>query len=193
MILLSRTLALMGCTGSSDASQAVPQDTGSADTAYGDTAPEDSSDTDFSGETEGNCDGHGAGETVAFTSVYGGNVASETYTNTVDARVFDTEAEWLAFLGGMTLEGDVGAIDFASQRVVAGFVVVPNTCGLIVGDIAVTQKSGEAVHVDFTVTDTSGACDTQCSAMGQALVAVAVARDAVGEPSVCTRREDGGC
>ena len=74
-----------------------------------------------------------------------------------------------------------------------GFVVVPSTCGLTIGDIDVTQAAGEVIHIDFTVTDISGACDTACSMVGQALVAVAVTRDDLGKPTVCARRGGGGC
>ncbi len=191
MLLLLHALASFGCTGSGDASAATgDEDSSTSDT---DTGHADSGDTDVSGETAGTCEGYGAGEGIAFESVYGGDVYSGTYARTVEARVFDTEADWLAFIGGVIPHEEVGVIDFATQRVAAGFVVVPSTCGLVVGDVAVTQAPGEVIHVDFTVHDTSGGCDTVCLAVGEALVAVAVPRDDVGLPTVCTRRVDDGC
>ena len=92
----------------------------------------------------------------------------------------------------MTLEGGAPAtVDFGVSRVAAGMVLVPGTCGLSVSAVTVTQAAGEVAHVDLSITDASGGCDTACDMVGQALIAVSVPRDAVGEPTVCTRVEDG--
>lgn len=177
-------LLLLACSDK-DAStddSGPPAETGGGDSGSGDTGP--------TGEEHGTCDGYSEGARVAVVDLYSGAVTSEASADAVESWLFETEEEWLAFLGTMSVEGEVPAVDFETFRVAAGVVVVSSTCGLSVGDVQSTQAPGEAVHVDITVTDSSGACDTACDAVGQALVAVAVGRDGAGPPTVCTRRED---
>lgn len=179
-------LLLIGCAGGGSSDKSEPSDdSGGGDTDSGDTSP--------LGEVDGTCDGYSAGANVAVRDLYSGAIDREVVADAVESWLFETEDDWLSFLAGMSVEGEIPAVDFEASRVAAGVVVVSSTCGLSAGEAEVTQSPGEAVHVDITVTDSSGACDTACSAVGQVMVAVAVGRDGAGPPTVCVRREDAGC
>jgi len=117
-------------------------------------------------------------------------VTSDAGGDTVEGRLFDSEVEWLGYLDTFTEHGAVADVDFDTQRVATGLVRVMNTCGMAMDALAVTQASGEPVHVDITVTDSSGGCDTACAEVVSILVAVAVQRDDVELVTVCARRGD---
>jgi len=129
---------------------------------------------------------------VTYDLLYSGDVTTEGFQDAVESNLFDDEASWLAYLGTITLVGTVADVDFSTHQVATGFVRVTNTCGLSIEGTTVTQASGEPVHVDVTVADSSGGCDTACSMVGEVLVAVAIDRGS-STATICTRRSDEGC
>ncbi|MFZ5480617.1 MAG: hypothetical protein ACOZNI_27890 [Myxococcota bacterium] len=161
----------------------------------GDTdTPDSATDTDSSSATSGTCDAP-TGDAVGFDTVYAGNAAyvdeGAWEGTTVEDHVFASQAEWDGWTAGFTFEGTLGSVDFSNHRVAAGLVVVPSTCGLSVVTTTATQAAGQPIHVEIGVEDSSGACDTACSAVGQMIVALSVPTRAEGEPTVCVRRIDG--
>ena len=146
---------------------------------------------DVEGEADGTCEGYTVdAASVEYDLVYSGDVTSDAVGDTVEGRLFDSEAEWLGYLDTFTGHGAIADVDFDTQWVATGLVRVMDTCGLAMDALAVTQASGEPVHVDITVTDSSGGCDTACAEVGSILVAVAVQRDDVELATVCARRGD---
>ena len=185
MIPLLSVLLVGGC--GPGASSEVPVDDSGSPPHTGDSAVDGGS-----GVTDGTCEGYSEGSAVSFDTVYSGAVSSNSAGDPVAAQLFEDEASWTAFLATLTLEeGEPAVVDFDSARVAAALVYVPGTCGLSVTAVAVTQGAGEPAHVDLTVTDASGGCDTACSMVGQALVAVSLPRDDAGPPTVCARLADG--
>ena len=179
LTLLALPGLLVGCTDPSD---------GDTSAVVDDTAPDD---TGTIGETDGTCEGYTEGAPEEdYLIVFAGEVWADVASDTVQARLFDTEKEWLAYLDTIKPEGTIDRVDFENMRVAIGFVSVSSTCGLSLETLSVTQASGEPVHVDVTIVDSSGGCDTACAVEGMFLVAVEFTRDDVGTPTVCARRRD---
>ncbi len=170
---------LVGCTDPSDGDTSAEED---------DTSPDD---TGFVGETDGACEGYTEGAPGAdYLIVFAGEVWADVAGDTVQARLFDTEKEWLAYLDTIKPDGEIMRVGFENMRVAIGFVSVSSTCGLSLDAFSVTQASGEPVHVDATIVDSSGGCDTVCDAESMFLVAAEFTRDDAGTPTVCARRRD---
>ena len=179
MTLLALAGLLVGCSDPSDGDTSAGED---------DTSPED---TGFVGETDGTCEGYTEDAPVAdHLIVFSGEVWTDVVGDTVQARLFDTEKEWLAFLDTIKPDEEIMRVDFGNMRVATGFVSVSSTCGLSLDAFSVTQASGEPVHVDVTIVDSSGGCDTVCDAEGMFLLAVEFTRNTKEAPTVCARRRD---
>ena len=188
MLVFALFAFLTGCAEptATDETGASP-DTHDTDTGSPDTGT-------FEGATGGTCDGYTVGAPeVAYDLIYSGSVSSDAFGDTVEGRFFDNESDWSAYLDTFTDLGSVATVDFGTHHVAIGRVRVMSTCGLNVSAVAVTQASGEPVHVDVTASDASGGCDTACSAIGDVLVAVSVQRVDSEIPTVCARRSDDGC
>jgi hypothetical protein len=153
-----------------------------------------SDDTSVRAATSGSCDVPAGGD-IGFDTVYAGSASyvddASWQGETIEDHVSTTQADWDAWTATFTMDSAVGSVDFSNHRVAAGLVVVPNTCGLSVVTTTATQVTGQPVHVELGVEDSSGGCDTNCSMVGQMIVALSVPTRPEGEPTVCIRRVDG--
>lgn len=168
------------------------EDTGGAP----DTADSGGVDSGPRGESAGSCDVP-AGDAVGFDTVYAGNASyvddGDWVGGVVEAQTFADAAAWEGWTADFQFGDALGSVDFSNHRVAAGLVVVPSTCGLGVVTTTATQQAGSPIHVELGVEDSSGGCDTNCSMVGQVIVALSVPTRAEGEPTVCVRRLDVGC
>lgn len=158
----------------------------------GDTA-HDTADSASLEATSGDCEAYD-GDAVGFDTVYAGNASyvddGDWEGEVVTHQVFATAGDWEAWLAKFSLETTPGSVDFSNHRVAAGLVVVPGTCGLSVVTTTATQASGQPIHVEIGIADSSGGCDTNCSMVGEMIVALSVPTRSEGEPTVCVRRAD---
>ena len=82
----------------------------------------------------------------------------------------------------------IEAVDFSTHSVLLASVYVSSTCALVVGSWSVGEDIDGGLHLDLQVTDTSGACDGACDAIGHEAVMVAV--PAGSGAGACATRAD---
>ncbi|MFZ5481381.1 MAG: hypothetical protein ACOZNI_31765 [Myxococcota bacterium] len=176
------TLLLLACPDSADDTGKALDDTGEP---TGTTPTDDTGGTAPYYDTDaGDCDVNVYETTIADASVvYDGGAYGALAMHGV--RVVETQAEWDAVLALSELDGSPASVDFATHRILVGAEWESSTCGLSLVDARLIGNNYGGPHLEVTIHDSSGGCDTVCDAEGGYAYVMAVPRSAGDFATVC--------